>query len=237
MDGFLNWDGETLLDIYQKGIAGGFKDSIVELTIEAYQSLKSGFRLSPIILSGEALHRLNCEIILQYAKCFGSIEYKKNRFLLLGKKVAGDFNAAFDLLDDQSLCSTIYILKSNNIIKEDTFIEMHALRNLRNCAVHKLLLPRIDSHDLNTSLSSEEIRDFIFRLSKGERLPLKYRQFKFKFEIKKGEKQIYIIDQEKLRIEIKNINSKLWISTISLAILLSIFRDVNASLPLKKKED
>ena len=128
----IQWPGQLLEEIYGKGIEGGFQDSIVELTVEAYQAFLAGFNRSPVILSGEALQRLNCEYILQYTKAVGEIAYWKKNFELQSRQISEDFEAASLLLNKFTLFDTIVFLDEQKLIGRELVLDMHALRHLRN---------------------------------------------------------------------------------------------------------
>lgn len=232
----IRWDGKVVAAIYAKGIKGGFKDDIVEMTTEAYNSYLAGYRRSPIIMSGEVLQRLNCEFILQYSQVHGIIEYRKRgkvAWVLKGSDVGPDFRAAKRLTDELTLCDTISILESFGIFDKETLLDMHALRHIRNSAVHSLLLPRLDPYNPPQQLSIDEIAEIIDASLQNALLPLEYRQHKFSITIH-GQETEYIVNQERLGVDLEKIESQRWITAIALALLFSTMRNVDSRLPLSR---
>jgi hypothetical protein len=235
----IKWDGLLVFDIYKKGIEGGLTTDIMEMTIEAFRSYNDGYRRTPIIISGEVLHRLNCECILQFTKTHGEIQYYVNEngvkrlVNLKSSEILGDYKAAEQLIKDFSLCETINYLQNKGVFKGNIIMDMHALRYIRNSAVHSLIQPRLTPHNKPSSLSREKILEIILSEIDDGQLPLEDRQYKFTIEIRKNKWVEYIVDQERLGIEVEKVEPKRWMSTVSLAVLFSIMREINKIMPIK----
>ena len=227
----IRWNRKALVEVYTKGIDGGFRREILTFAHEAYQSYISGLSRAPIIMAAEALHRINGEIILQYTRATGKVEYKLGRktWRLKREEVQPDFKAAIRIMKETTLRDTIHILRENKVIDEQTFLDMNALRHLRNEATHAFLLSPVNP--ANKPLAKEDLPQVLEEMWSNEFLPLKYRQKEFPININ-GKSQKYIVDQVRLGIELKNVEYQRWHAVIALGLLSTILRTVNKILPL-----
>lgn len=234
-DAPIQWEGQLVMEIYQKGISGGFRNSIAEMSLEAYNTFVAGYNHSPIILSGETLHRLNCEYILHHTKSVEKVQYKKGSkpiFILHSTDVSGDYKASDLLLDTLTLYDTIILLKDHGLISEELALDMHALRYLRNRVVHTSRPPRLNPHNPTIELSGQDTYEIVELRATGNQIPLRYRQHKFAINVS-GRKIDYIVDQEKLCIEVEKIEPQRRIVVVSLALLFSSMKYINNKLPIQ----
>jgi len=226
----IEWPGQLVEDIYKKGIVGGLRDSIIELTAEAYQAFLADFLHSPVILSGEALHRLNCEYILQYGQAGGEISLKKSTFVLQSTQILDDFNAALQLIDNLTLFDTIVFLEEQSLIDQELVYDMHALRYLRNNAVHSSRKPRFDSYP---STARFDMKEIVTTALLGKVLSFEFRKHKM---IIHGPRQAfeYVIDQEKLGIELGRVRAEQRSAIVALALLFAIMKRIEQAMPYSK---
>jgi len=227
----IRWDRKVLVEVYAKGIEGGFRREILTFAHEAYQAFIADLSRAPIIMAAEALHRINGEIILQYTRTTGEVEYKFGRktWRLEREEVQPDFKAAIRIMKETTLRDTIYILRENKVVDEQTFLDMNALRRLRNEATHAFLLSPINPADI--PLAKEELLEVFEGMLSNEFLPLKYRQKEFPINVN-GKPQKYIVDQTRLGIELMNVEYRRWHAVIALGLLSTILQAVNKILPL-----
>lgn len=227
----ITWNGKVVVSLYEKGIDGGFKSDIAEMASDAYQLYLKGYIRPSTIMSGEALFRLNCEFILQYAKFFGLAQVGK--WICQASNISGDFNAAQDIMDSLTLNKTIEFINNTKLFDQQTTLDMHLLRYIRNSAVHKLLLTRIDLYNPPQQISKEELEEIIKITLDNKPIPLKYRQHKIMIQI--GKKKLdYMIDQERLDIEMENIEPDRRISALALGLLFSSMKAMDAVIPFRR---
>jgi len=210
VDEMIPWPKELIIEIYQKSIDGGFRSDILQMMLETYETLENGYYRSSVILAGETLFRANCEFILWYTKISGSFEY--NQISLRGDDISTNFKAAELLLDNLDINHSIAALKRAKLITDEIFLDMHALRNLRNRMVHSSKMPRLDPYDQPIT-TREELEE---ALSNPD-IPLQWRKHQFQIKID-GEEIQYIVDQAKLGIDIEK---KRQSSSIAIALLFS----------------
>ncbi|BBB48288.1 hypothetical protein [Pelolinea submarina] len=238
-------DFSVLSELYQKGIDGGFRQDIVEMAIEAYEIYKDKDRLwrTPIILSGEALHRLLFEVILQYININGNFPFNKTKKVSLTKEDFSSYKAAQILNDENclSLNTSINSLYKLGLIDEITYYDMHALRNLRNKAVHGLIMPFLSEEKYKKILSTSDIHELVRLNFENNPKDLlfenyqKYQNYKFRILTEKG-KDLYVIEQDRLKIDIENIPSEKRLSAISISLLFAIIKYINSKLPISKTD-
>jgi hypothetical protein len=213
------FDGKTLSEVYIKGLPGGFRDEIVEMTFESKKAFEAECYRATIILAAEALQRVNCELILQYAKSKGGLSMKLSKNKSVNFEIVSiedSFNAIDMLTDEMTFCDTIYILRQLGLISHQVTLDMHALRNLRNHLVHSRFssLHLLDYTPPN-GISLEEVEEI---LSARDGLPLKYCKYRFPIEVNK-ESIEYVVDQEKLNINIEKQDYEKQFAIIALGIL------------------
>lgn len=213
-------DKDALVHVYLRGMAGGFRDLVLEMALEAEKALVADCYRASILLSAETVHRINCELILQYAKWAKAVEFKPRKgkpTRLHAGNIHPDYEAAIFLLEESTIAESIKLLRENDLIDDETFWDMQALRFLRNSVVHRFLLPIINWHDppAANELSIRELMQYGLR---KQRLPRKYVGFRFK--IKVGDKELeYVVDQEKLDIDIEPLRAEQKYAVIALALL------------------
>lgn len=219
MSEIISWPSDLIREIYVKSVDGGFRQDILEMILEAYETLKNDHYRSSTILAGETLFRANCEYILWYAKTSGAFEYrnKKKNISLQGDDVTSDFKAAQLLLDNLDIYHSIKALRKLNLINDKTYWDMQALRYLRNQMVHHSDTPRLDPYD-EPITTREELEEALSSFD----IPLKWRKHQFEIEVD-GQKKQYIVDQERLEIDIEQNRSAL---SIPLSLLFSSMKYV-----------
>ena len=223
---FIHVDRHALAHVYLRGMAGGFRDLVLEMAQEAEQALIADCYRASILMSAETVHRINCELILQYGRRVKPVQLKPRRskelISLDANNIRADYEAAFFLLRELTIAESIKILQENRLVDDQTIFDMQALRFLRNSAVHRFLLPIINWHDPPT-IKDLSIHDIVQYALKKEFLPRQFVGFRFKIEV--GDQELeYIVDQERLDIDIEALESEQQYPVIALALLHSSAR-------------
>jgi len=189
----LKLDYREIGQFYQGLSTQAFIHDLVELTEEMYRSLEAGCRRAPIILAGEGLFRVNCELILHITLQRGRFSFRKHGIdtVFLREEVTKRAVAQKLLLVE-----TMEALYQNKVLDSVTKDRMDFLRHLRNKAVHGDLPGLLSQDSPSTVQSLAEVE----AIMTGQQ-PLPQRSY-FLFMEVHGKEEKYIIDQAALDINL-----------------------------------
>ncbi len=221
-------DYKLISEYYLGALAGGLRDHILEIVVEAFHAYQAGCFRSTIILSAEIVYRLNIELIIKMARVAGEIKYKghcikSSEALIpykLVEKLMGDHNGL-------SFNDTINLLDNLGILDHQLILDMHALRFIRNTSIHNVFLPMITWNNYRAGTSFEDQ----IRLTIGG-IPTHLRVWEFEILFGK-EKRTYKIDQERLNISIDGMPDEQQFAVFSLGVLLFHIKNITQQLTTK----
>lgn len=217
VDKAIRFDTAILVDVYLKGLSGGFRDLIVQMAIEAHRALKAQCVRSTTILAAEVVHRANCELILQELREARQITYNRTPKKSILIDLTND--PVDDILDTLTFNDTIILLYERALIDDQIALHMHALRHLRNQVIHKDF-PVLHYYDPPSMLTDDEFRELLQR--KRELQP---RQFAFFMTIA-GQKVQYVADPLQLDIDLSYPSAEKRMAVISLRLMLLCLQQV-----------
>lgn len=222
----LQFNFALLADVYTKGLPGYFRDQVIEMALESHNVFLAGCNRASMILAAEALHHLNCELILRYLRVTpkNKLQNLRKEFTKYHIKIE-DFEARDILLDKLTIFSGIELLRTENLIDEELRLDMHILRSLRNYSVHSSRFPQLNYYHPSTPLNPEDLREIIEVTFRGEPLPLHYEQYQFKIKLDNQDVD-YVVDQKKLKINTRTLTGESRFAVIGLSIMLSCFERI-----------
>jgi hypothetical protein len=206
--------------IYPKGIdvvnfikndpADIIRNQVGRFFAEVWQSFDSRCYLAAIVLSAETISRANLIVIADYVRRNGTITCQidgKKHYIRPDDVPKDNDYTTFDFLVEKlSFCHSIFKLRDIGLITEEVFLDMHALRCVRNQVVHSRL-PRLDPFN-KPSEASFDVKSFYREVlsEPNMRMPLKYDIRKFQIQLSKNKEVTYIVDQVKLGIDLTKVD-------------------------------
>lgn len=211
----IKFDFKVLADLYIQRLPIGFREQVVDMAFETKRTLLAGCKRSAIILSAETLFRVNCELILQTVRTSPrTISYKVSRKnIVLDKATNGT-----ELLDTLTFHHSINLLRQESLVDDQTWIDMHALKYLRNQVVHGTY-PALVYYDPPSTITSEEEFAQMFTTE------LPPQQFLFSFKVD-DRKINCVVDQDKREIFLDDLSLDWKLSVIAVSLMLSCIKEV-----------